>query len=304
MSTLIRNKHIDLSIVPSFYCNMNCPYCYLNDLRNNQEVVSIESIRNRIKQLKRGEYQIVSISIYGGEVSLLDESYVDQLLQLTKQYCDIVGVTTNGQNRYIFDLCSKHNIRPMISYNQERPDHKRALQLIKQYDCTVGVVVLPSVLEQTAEQFCDLFDQLGRPVYLFQYYQSDPNGEYKITNKQFIDWVVDLLRYYYSTGNHNFVIVNEGEWLNDQYNCDDDAFVYIMPNGQYGTTQYVDCVEQYKYFDTIDQWEAYCKKRIITRKINCNSCKYFDKCKAEHVVVYNDEYCSGLKQVIDFYDNL
>lgn len=35
--------------------------------------------------------------------------------------------------------------------------------------------------------------------------------------------------------------------------------------------------------------------------LKCGTCQYFDQCKAEHVVVYNDPYCSGLKQIIKFY---
>ena len=45
-------------------------------------------------------------------------------------------------------------------------------------------------------------------------------------------------------------------------------------------------------------------KRLTVSIVKCGTCQYFDQCKAEHVVVYNDPYCSGLKQIIKFYKNI
>lgn len=297
-------NNLAVSIVPTFYCLTGCKYCYLQELRDDETCIAVNIIDSRLRQITQHGYAISSISIYGGEVSLLPEQYIDCLLMLAKQYCSNVGVATNGQNVKIFDLCKKHDVGIMISLNQERPDYKRNLKLIKRIsNCTVGVVVLPHILNQTPKQFCDLFDSLQRDVYLFQYYQSCLTNDIKFSNKQYIDWVVKLLEFYYKTSPHNFKIINENEWKDNNYNPDESGFVYIMPNGKFATTSYTNCIEQYRYFDTIVQWEQYCDEQQLIRKIKCCTCCYFDRCKAEHVVVYNDPYCSGLKQIIQFYEN-
>lgn len=297
-------KQLSISIIPSFYCKTNCCYCYLKDLRNQTDIIAIQCIDNMLQTIISKNYQISSISIYGGEISLLNEHYLHALFSMCKGVCDNVGIVTNGQHKYIFDLCKKHDVGVMISLNQERPDYKRNLKLIKRIsNCTVGVVVLPHILNQTPKQFCDLFDSLQRDVYLFQYYQSCLTNDIKFSNKQYIDWVVKLLEFYYKTSPHNFKIINENEWKDNNYNPDESGFVYIMPNGKFATTSYTNCIEQYRYFDTIEQWEQYCDEQQLIRKIKCCTCCYFDRCKAEHVVVYNDPYCSGLKQIIQFYEN-
>ena len=153
------NKRLAVSIVPSFYCKTNCPYCYLGNLRTNKQVVPIDSVIVRLNQLIENDYTFDSISIYGGEISLFGQQYLSLLFQTAKQYCNNVGIATNGQNKQIFELCKQFEISPLVSLNQERPDYKRSLKLIKSIQCSVGVVVLPSVLQQTAEQFCRQFDQ-------------------------------------------------------------------------------------------------------------------------------------------------
>ena len=297
-------KPISVSIIPSFYCKTGCPYCYLGNLRNDQATVSIKNIKKQLQTLVDNDYVITSISLYGGEVSLLSQQYLSDLFVLCKQYCDAVGVATNGQNKQIFELCTQFDVGVLISLNQERPDYKRSLKLIDQCpNCSVGVVVLPSILQQTSAQFCQFFDKIKRDVYLFQYYQSHDNSPYKFDNKSYTDWIVDLLQYYHQTGPHNFKIINESEWVDQSHNPDESGFIYIMPNGKLATTEYIKNIEQYRYFDDLKQWEQYCKQRILVRKINCYDCQYFDQCKAEHLVVYNDEYCSGLQRVIQFYKN-
>lgn len=301
MINLTNMKKLSVSIIPSFVCKTNCRYCYLGDLRKDSTKVPVHIIKQRLQQLVDRGYCCDTISIYGGELSLLPIEYLDQLFETTKQYCERVGISTNGQQRQIFDLCKKHNVDIAVSLNKERPDYKRNLKLIKQIDCSVGVVVLPSVLNSTAKQFCDFFDDLQRDVYLFQYYQADQNSEFKFSNQLFTDWVVDLLQYYHKTTPHNFNIINEYEWTDCDYNPDDSGFIYITPNGKFATTQYENNLEHYCYFDCVDQWEQYCKQQQLKRVVNCGTCLYFGQCKAEHVVVYNDPYCSGLQKVIQFY---
>ena len=297
-------KPISVSIIPSFYCKTNCPYCYLNELRQDHTTIAIDNIVDRLQDLVNNGYLITSISLYGGELSLLDQQYLVELFKTCKQYCNAVGVATNGQNKQIFELCDQFDVSVLISLNQERPDYKRSLKLIEQNpNCSVGVVVLPSILNQSSAQFCQVFDQLGRDVYLFQYYQADINSPYKFDNKQYTDWVIDLLQYYHRTGPHNFKIINEVEWTDHNYNPNEDGFIYIMPNGKYATTQYVNNLEQYCYFDSLTQWEHYCSNQQLIRKIQCSTCQYFNQCKAEHLVVYNDQYCSGLQCIIKFYKN-
>ena len=80
---------IDLSLIPLTKCNMNCPFCYLGDMRRDKFITPIETIKNAIKP-----YNIRLLDIYGGEISLLDENYVDDLISLFPEM--EINIVTNG----------------------------------------------------------------------------------------------------------------------------------------------------------------------------------------------------------------
>lgn len=202
-------KKISLSIIPTYWCKTNCKYCYLGDLRKDQTTLDLQCLDNKLHQLVENDYVIDSISVYGGEISLLDEQYLIQIVKIIRSHVSnqvTIGFCTSGYNRSIFELAEYLKVRVTIPLNQERPDYKKNLQLIKQHNCSLGVVVLPSIINTPVDQLVE--------------------------------------------------------------------------------------------FDTLDQWKQYCKKERLQRLIKCNACPYYDKCKAEHLVVMGEEYCSGMRKLI------
>ena len=63
---------IDLSIVPLYQCNLNCKFCYLGNRRNDKSLLRIDQIKNIL-----AKYDIRYVDIYGGEISILNDTYVD-----------------------------------------------------------------------------------------------------------------------------------------------------------------------------------------------------------------------------------
>lgn len=290
-------NRISLSIIPSYYCSQNCEYCYLGDNRKDKTVASLEDIKARLNELN--DYTITSISIYGGEVSELPFDYLQQLIDICKQYCQTIGIASNLYNKAIIEFCKSNNVGLLVSYNEERPDYKRVKNVIKTIDCTVGVVALPSIIKRDIDDLIREFDDIGNDVYLFEYYQTK-HTKYKFDIKQFTDWVIKFITRYNETRPHNWKIKNLDEWTDQNYNPDDSGFIYIMPSGKYGTVVYdIDHNESHIEFDSLEQWKNHCNKQHLTRLTKCCSCQYFTQCKAEHLVVYNDEYCSGLQKVVE-----
>lgn len=294
-------KKILLSIIPTYWCKTNCKYCYLGDLRKDQTTLDLQCLDNKLHQLVENDYVIDSISVYGGEISLLDEQYLIQIVKIIRSHVSnqvTIGFCTSGYNRSIFELAEYLKVRVTIPLNQERPDYKKNLQLIKQHNCSLGVVVLPSVINTPVDQLVEFYDSLGRDVFFYQFYPSSINrSPYSFDIKQYTDFVISFINEYKKKP-RSFGLINLSEWMDKCYNPEASGFIYISPNGKWMTTGYSDCLESFVEFDTLDQWKQYCKKERLQRLIKCNACPYYDKCKAEHLVVMGEEYCSGMRKLI------
>lgn len=294
-------KKISLSIIPTYWCKTNCKYCYLGDLRKDQTTLDLQCLDSKLHQLVENDYVIDSISVYGGEISLLDEQYLIQIVKIIRSHVSnqvTIGFCTSGYNRSIFELAEYLKVRVTIPLNQERPDYKKNLQLIKQHNCSLGVVVLPSIINTPVDQLVEFYDSLGRDVFFYQFYPSSINrSPYSFDIKQYTDFVISFINEYKKKP-RSFGLINLSEWMDKCYNPEASGFIYISPNGKWMTTGYSDCLESFVEFDTLDQWKQYCKKERLQRLIKCNACPYYDKCKAEHLVVMGEEYCSGMRKLI------
>lgn len=294
-------KKISLSIIPTYWCKTNCKYCYLGDLRKDQTTLDLQCLDNKLHQLVENDYVIDSISVCGGEISLLDEQYLIQIVKIIRSHVSnqvTIGFCTSGYNRSIFELAEYLKVRVTIPLNQERPDYKKNLQLIKQHNCSLGVVVLPSIINTPVDQLVEFYDSLGRDVFFYQFYPSSINrSPYSFDIKQYTDFVISFINEYKKKP-RSFGLINLSEWMDKCYNPEASGFIYISPNGKWMTTGYSDCLESFVEFDTLDQWKQYCKKERLQRLIKCNACPYYDKCKAEHLVVMGEEYCSGMRKLI------
>lgn len=294
-------KKISLSIIPTYWCKTNCKYCYLGDLRKDQTTLDLQCLDSKLHQLVENDYVIDSISVYGGEISLLDEQYLIQIVKIIRSHVSnqvTIGFCTSGYNRSIFELAEHLKVRVTIPLNQERPDYKKNLQLIKQHNCSLGVVVLPSIINTPVDQLVEFYDSLGRDVFFYQFYPSSINrSPYSFDIKQYTDFVISFINEYKKKP-RSFGLINLSEWMDKCYNPEASGFIYISPNGKWMTTGYSDCLESFVEFDTLDQWKQYCKKERLQRLIKCNACPYYDKCKAEHLVVMGEEYCSGMRKLI------
>lgn len=115
-------KKISLSIIPTYWCKTNCKHCYLGDLRKDQTTLDLQCLENKLHQLVENDYTIDSISVYGGEISLLDEQYLIQIVKIIRSHVSnqvTIGFCTSGYNRSIFELAEYLKVRVTIPLNQE-----------------------------------------------------------------------------------------------------------------------------------------------------------------------------------------
>ncbi|MGC9100069.1 MAG: radical SAM protein [Caldisericum sp.] len=88
----------DLGIVPLYACNLNCDFCLFSHHRFEKSVLlSIEFLRKVLLILKGEGNRIKSVTIFGGEVSLLPFDYVLSIVESIYQIFPdcFVGIVSN-----------------------------------------------------------------------------------------------------------------------------------------------------------------------------------------------------------------
>lgn len=282
--------------MPTFRCNYRCSYCYLGKRVENDSFLNLTVLDQRLSELSK-EFSFDFVSIYGGEMGLFSEKYVSELCKIISHYCDHYGFSTNFSRKWFNDYCQKNCLPLLISLNKERPNYESTLSRLKKYhhtNATLGVVVLPSVLNENVESLFDFYNDLGYNVYFFQYHPNQNSKvNFNLTQRDYTEFLQRFIEKY-KQSEPTFELVNLKELENPNYNPKDSGFIYIFPNGKFGSTEYNNGVERFVEFSNLNQWKVWAKKRDIQYFLSCNLCEYYGKCKAEHIVTTERPWCSGL----------
>lgn len=292
---------LQLSIIPSFYCNYNCQYCYLGDLRKDKKLLNLNDLEKRLQELSN--YKIDNISVYGGELSLLNKPYLEELIKILPK-CEIT-FTTNASNPWLIDWCHQNNIHIAISLNEERPNYHQTIQYLKtlsnKNDIELSVVVLPSLLNKSYSELYQFYNNLGYNVYFIQYHPSKLSKiQYNISQKDYNIFLENMIQ---ESHKHNGIkISNEIVFYDKEHIPTKNGFLFINPNGNYSTVIYDENnIEEYKEYFNLTDWYNDCYNEKQWYFNNCLYCEYYNKCKAEHLVNLQKPYCSGLYNILKLY---
>lgn len=288
-------QKLHLSIVPSYQCNYHCSYCYLGKLTNDKTLLDLNILKDRINELEKN-YDIEHICLYGGEISLLDKKYINDMLYILGN--KNIALVTNLSNDWIIDYALIHNIKLCVSLNKERPYYNETLDKLKKLkgikNIKLSVVVLPSLINGDITSTFNEYKELGFNILFIQYHPSEYSKiKYDIGNNNFIEFVLKMCDENKKQG-YPIDIDNEIIFNDDTYSPTMNNFVFISPNGKYSSVIYEKNIEKQIFFDTIEEWETHCKNEYKEYYSKCNMCQLFNKCKAEHLIdMGNKNDCSG-----------
>lgn len=298
-----------VSIIPTFYCTRRCRHCYQLDAVNDKTIVDLATVDRRLSEINTYcNGHIETISVFGGELSIIDRHYVIDLLKLAKQYCRDVNINTNLSDcSLIYDA---HNIGVdvAVSFNRDRPDYK---YIVKTLQNTVSIrpinadtVITPYYINTT--DYHDIFteyDTLSISSVLFlQYSPSVSNPLYQITNRQYQQTMLSILDEY-NSHQYNVDVAN---FVNDRRYCSCDHNVFIVPSGKFATIRYTrDHLEYFDQFDDISALNNLHALEMINNR-QCHQCQYYNQfCLAEHIDVPREhDCCSGLKELANAIYNI
>lgn len=307
-------REISLSINPSYFCNFRCSFCYLSHKQlSNPQKIDLRQLNSLINDIKIS-YEIKHIDLYGGEIGLLPESYLNELISLIGlHYGAKINLVTNlSQIQPIF-------YHPMIDISVSwdahlRQDSAKVYENIIQINKDVHILMLASAaMTQWNDSFLDeTILKLNKvknikSVELKPYSRNQANS-HEWSNRHFVSFVE---RWLYRKNNFRFTFTNEKniiECLGKTKNSWSDDHLYITPSGNIAVLDFDQQMrEKFVELRDLEEYETWCReeKSKINSNPDCKKCNHLGHCLSEHLKNHNDptDVCDGFKPLLDNYLN-
>ena len=305
---------IDLSINPSYKCNFRCSFCYLTEEQlGERRILELEVLRQKLKEtsMKR---PIRHVDVYGGEVALLDDSYLRNLLTLVEDYASKgINIITNLSVLHPLFASDKYNLS--VSWDGPlRQDSHKVLSHILSLERPVHILMLasPPMLKwgvSEIQRMIELFNSVSNITSLeIKPYSSNQANQWHApyrTYEKFVARWIDLAPFRFEFINQKYI----DQSLAGARNAWSDNHLYITPEGKWAVLDFDS--ESREYFLEIKNWRDYLdwcereKKRVQNDPL-CGKCCYLGHCLSEHLrggtsARLRDDSCDGFKGLLDWY---
>jgi sulfatase maturation enzyme AslB (radical SAM superfamily) len=299
-----------LSINPSYYCNFRCDFCYLTEQQlSDRTLLPLDMLEQRIIETKN-YYTIDMIDLYGGEIGLLSEEYVNSLCNLLNKHdIDDINIITNLS--MVNDVILNPDLYVTVSYDfdcREQSDRvwNNMLKLTKPF--SILILASKDIITKDVD---DMIVQLSlltnlRSVEIKPYSINQANS-YNVSHT---DYETFVQKWIDSPITKEFQFINEdniNESLNGTKNAFSNDHIYITPKGQFAVLEFD--LNDREYFKTLNNIDEYIQWANNETKLNvsqiCRECEYYGRCLTEHYryVKTLDNGCNGYKNLLDWYKN-
>lgn len=310
MGVKMKYETMRLSINPTYLCNFRCSFCYLTeDQLSDRKLCPIDLIKKRFLEVK-AQAPIEHVDLYGGEVSLLPEEYLNELFDFLKdQGVSCINVITNFSK--VSPVLLDDRTRLSVSFDfSARQMHEQVFINMMTAPKPISVLILasPEVLKMNVD---DMISQLNMANNIISVeikpYSSNQSNQLNVDYTQFEEFVK---RWITSPVEKKFFFTNEGrlvETVTGTANSFSDEHLYITPHGKLAVLDFDE--NDNEYFQDLDSWQDYqewCKnerQKVLSNQF-CGACPYVGQCLSEHLrdVKSIDKSCNGFINLIKWYD--
>lgn len=301
---------INLSINPSYYCNFRCSFCYLTpEQLSDKRRLPLERLSERLDEIQ-AEYTIGMVDLYGGEVLLLPEWYLQELIALLRErgVTDINLVTNLSVRRALLD---DPELMVSVSYDfAAREQHEKVFTHLLTLKRPFSILMLasPRLLAEDPDQLLQSLGLLSQlqSVEVKPYSPNQANA-YPVSYRAYELFVQRLIE---SPIPRHFELVNETrlkEALSGARNAYSDDHLYLTPSGRYAVLEFD--AQDREYFlelETLAEYRAWCvqEKARVQANAYCTRCRFLGRCLSEHLreVRNIDESCNGFIHLLSWYE--
>jgi hypothetical protein len=298
---------INISINPWYFCNFKCDFCYLTpEQLGDRKRLDLETLEQRLDELLQ-HYVIGHIDLYGGEVLLLPEEYINAIRDMlhVRGIDDLVLVTNLS---HLHPVVHEKDWEISVSYDFDaREKHEHVLQnmlLMTQPFSILSLAgrqfldkVTPDIYVDTMNMFGNLKGCEIKP------YSSNQANDQPVTYREYEEFVWAVIDH----PARNFYFENATqveEAFEGTRNSFSDDHIYITPEGKFAVLEFDD--NDHEFFmplESIAEYQQWCvieKSRVNVNPI-CSACPYNGSCLSEHLrnVTSLDNSCNGFRGLID-----
>jgi sulfatase maturation enzyme AslB (radical SAM superfamily) len=297
-----------ISINPTYYCNFRCDFCYLTEEQlSNRQKLDLTILENRIVETKKF-YDITMADLYGGEIGLLPEEYVEELCEVLGRHgIDDINIITNLSmvNRVILNP----NLYVTVSYDFDcREQHDRVWNNMLLLNKPFSILILASknLISKDVDVMISQLNLLQNLTSVeIKPYSTNQANAHDVSHKEYELFVQKWLT---NPVNKNFQFINEDnikKTLDGSRNAFSNDHVYITPSGEFAVLEFD--INDNEYFKSLDTIEDYIEWAENEPELNvsqiCHDCEYYGNCLTEHYryVKTLEDGCNGYKFLIDWY---
>ena len=300
-----RRESISIDILPTYQCNYRCPYCFLGNLRNDNTVLNLDLCIQRLEEINK-IYNISTINLYGGEISLLHINYIDRLIDIVSYYVT-PNIVTNLSDWNFLSYLEKKDVTISTSLNDDRENNDLLERRLYDHDCSnisILQVVTPSLLTEDRNRLSNRL-YLSNASFSFLRYSPSTKADikYSLNNRDYAMFIKELIIHFPGR------IENENELkqcLSGAYNPRMSSNIFINPQGKLMSVQYnSEHLEYFREYNSLEDWIIDCDIEYKLYRKHCRECRYFNHCYAEHLSFNNiiDDDCCGMYQLLNWYEN-
>ena len=282
-------------------------FCYLSkeQLRDRTKATHGQIMR----RLEEIDVPISHVDLYGGEIGLLPDEYLNKLIDDIKaEYNPTISIITNLSA--VREVFLRDDIELSVSYDFDaREKQQIVLTNMMMLTRPFSVLTLASekVINTDVDFMISTFNTLTNLKCVeIKPFSSTTHRDQRVTDLEFEEFIKEWID---NPQEKKWQFLNQDkieDCLDGNYNAFSDDHVYITPSGNFGVLDF-DLLGN-EHFTELTSFDKYKKwaQREKTAGVSdiCKNCKYFGGCLTEHYkYVENLNYgCNGYKGLLDWYD--
>lgn len=302
----MEKPEITLSINPTYYCNFRCSFCYLTEQQlSNRELLPLAFLDIMLDEVQ-ASYTVTHVDIYGGEVLLLPQPYLQQMKAMlhAKGIDDIVLITNLS---VVNDVALDEDFELGVSYDfTAREKSELVFANLLSLPRWFNVLTLASreFLDRvTPDEFVQHFNMLTHvnSVEIKPYSENQANAT-PVSYKEFEEFVWAVTTH----PDRNFYFENEALMIKSvegTRNAYSDDHLYITPAGKFAVLEFdLNDREYFLELNSVADYQKWCEKEKARVQKNefCSKCEFSGRCLSEHLreVKSLENSCNGFHDLL------
>lgn len=295
---------MNLSLNPSYRCNFRCSFCYLTkEQLSDPRRIDLKLLEGRLKEIESffGVGGLEHVDLYGGEITLLPESYLLELIEVLKRYAKPpFNLITNFST--LHPILQSPDVEVSVSFDYlAREKWQQVFRNLTLFDRPFSILVLASkgVLDQPVQEMIDILNTLSHLVSVeIKPYSVNQANQHPISH---LDYEEYIFKWMDLRAKMRFHFVNAEKIQSSiagEYNAFSSDHIYITPQAEFAVLDFDEQDREYfKVVRDLHEFQQWCsgeRTRIQSNPI-CSKCDFLGGCLTEHYreVRGPGEGCSG-----------